>query len=429
MKLLRHLNPGFGQFRWVVLLLAVAVILPTVCLLWFMNEVVKSERLVVRERLTTFYKNRLTEVADKVNEQWAASCRQLESRLSIPPYRQFVSAVAQSGYEGLLIYDEAGQRLYPVISTDAGTLARPSEDFRDLWEMEFVNQQYEQAAEKYEERARISDDHGRLAAYIGKCRSLAKLGRLDQAIAECKLRAAFSPLAETGDSRCLALIANARLLLLSWTQDKPGYTSLYEETFRKLLAMLYSPNGAGFALPADENLFIAHKVLETRRKGRPTRPQRRPPAWHQPAAADPGRGAVHPLRGAVPNGRDLFDDWPADRLQPAPRGRSCSLWRQPPNWPGDLHCLGLPLPDHGVAGRVRRELPGCEHRSSHPAMMPEASWPGSGRPAVSLVPPGPPRRPSPAGRSRYSSKTAMSSNGPPTSRLPSTRGPACSSSC
>ncbi len=262
MKFIHHLHPGFGQFRWVVLLLAVAVILPTACLLWFMNKVVKSERLVVRQRLTTFYKGRLIEVTGKVGEQWAEACRQLERKPSVHPYRQFVAAVGQGGYDGLLVYDDGGQRLYPVISTDAGTLARPSEVFPDVWEMEFINQQYEQAAEMYEERARISDDHGRLAAYIGKCRSLAKAGRIDQAVAECKLRAAFSPLAETGDSRCLALIANARLLLLSWMQDLPAYTSLYEETFRKLLAMLYNPNGAGFALPADENLFIARKVLE-----------------------------------------------------------------------------------------------------------------------------------------------------------------------
>jgi signal transduction histidine kinase len=275
MKFARHLHPGFGQFRWVVLLLAVAVILPTVCLLWFMNAMVGSERLAVRQRLTTFYKGRLAEVTARIGSQWSDACRQLDRRSAVPAYRQFVAAVGESGFEGLLVYDDAGRRLYPVLSTEAGTLARPSEDFRDIWEVEFTNRQYEQAAELYEERARISDEHGRLAAYIGKSRCLAKLGRVDQAIAECKLRVAFSPLAETGDSRSLALIANARLLLLNWMRDRgepnapgrvwrarPAYASLCEETFRKLLAMLYGPNGAGFALSADENLFLARRALE-----------------------------------------------------------------------------------------------------------------------------------------------------------------------
>jgi len=249
-----------------VLLLAVAVILPTVCLLWFMSEVVKSERLVVRQKLTTFYKGRLAEATAAVNAKWADYCRHLERRPSVHPYRQFAAAAGQNGYDGLLVFDDAGRRLYPSLSADAATLVRPSEVFADAWEMEFVNGQYEQAAERYEQYARISDDHGRLAAYIGKSRALAKLGNLDQAITECRLRAAFSPLAETGDSRCLALIANARLLLLGWTQGKPDYTQLYEETFRKLLAMLYSANGAGNALSADDNLFIARKVLELGRE-------------------------------------------------------------------------------------------------------------------------------------------------------------------
>jgi signal transduction histidine kinase len=319
MKFMRHINPGFGQFRWVVLLLAVAVILPTVCLLWFMNEVVKSERLVVRQRLTTFYKDRLAEVSGKVGGQWADSCRQLERRPSIHPYRQFVTAASQNGCQALLVYDDTGRRLYPVVSTDTGTLARPSEDFRDVWEMEFINLQYERAAEMYEERARISDDHGRLAAYIGKSRSLAKLGRIDQAITECRLRAAFSPLAETGDSRCLALIANARLLMLGWMQGNPAYTSLYEETFRKLLAMLYSANGAGFALPADENLFIARKVLEIGQQN-----------GLLDKNADLLRGTSLPklmeaeersIRFAEQFPTvDLFDDWQTDTLQPISMG-------------------------------------------------------------------------------------------------------------
>ena len=71
MKFARHLHPGFGQFRWVVLLLAVAVILPTVCLLWFMNAMVGSERLAVRQRLTTFYKGRLAEVTARIGSQWS----------------------------------------------------------------------------------------------------------------------------------------------------------------------------------------------------------------------------------------------------------------------------------------------------------------------------------------------------------------------
>jgi signal transduction histidine kinase len=258
---MRDINPGYGQFKWIVLLLAVAVILPTICLLWFMNAVVDYERLVVRQRLTSVYKTQLAEVTGKVDARWAEHCRRLERRPSVHPYRQFVSGVGQNGCDGLLLFDEFGRRLYPALSTAPGGLTRPSEVFADAWEMEFVRREYEAAAERYEQYSRISDDHGRLAACIGKARVLGKLDRIDQAITECR-RTAFSPLAQTGDSRSLALIANARLLMLGWTRDKPAYAQLREETFRSLLAMLYAANDAGFSLPADENLFIARKTLE-----------------------------------------------------------------------------------------------------------------------------------------------------------------------
>jgi len=312
-----HINSGYGQFRWVVLLLAVAVILPTVCLLWFMNEVVRNERFAVHEKLTALYESQLAEVAGLVDARWAEDCRLLERKPSMPVYRQFVSLASQNGWEGLIACDDAGQRLYPA--ADAEAMTRPSEEFADAWELEFVKQEYQQAAERYEEYSRISDDHGRLAACIGKSRSLAKLGYLDQAIAECRQRVAFSPLAETGDSRSLALIANARLMMLGWTRNRPADAQLHEEIFRKLLAMVFNVNGAGFALPADQNLFIARKVLEI---GTET--------GLLDKNADLLRGAALQklieveersiaLAQQFPT-MDLFDGWKADKLQPLKLG-------------------------------------------------------------------------------------------------------------
>jgi len=261
---MRGINPGYGQFRWVVLLLAVAVVLPTLCLLWFMSEVVKSERLAVRQRLTSVYKARLAEAMAQVEQKWVERCRVLEGLSVVHPYHQFLPAMGQSGYAGALVYDESGRRLYPVLATDEGVLRGSFADFADAVEME-VRGQYEQAVERYEQYARISDNEGRLAAWIGKSRALVRLGRLDEAVTECQ-RAAASPLAQTGDSRCLSLIANARLLMLGWMKDDPAYSQLYQRAFRDLLTVLYNANEAGSALPADENLFLARKAVDIGRE-------------------------------------------------------------------------------------------------------------------------------------------------------------------
>ncbi|HNS20782.1 MAG TPA: HAMP domain-containing sensor histidine kinase [Sedimentisphaerales bacterium] len=312
-KAIRGINPGYGQYRRVVLLLAAAVILPALCLLWFMSQAAQNERLAVRQRLTTDYKGRLTEVTSHAERKWNERRQTLEEQSTAHPYRRFVSAVGQFGCAGLLVFDGAGRRLYPTLSADAGSSARPFENFADAVEME-IRQEYDRAIERYEQYAWISDNEDRLAAWIGKARSLAKLGRLDEAIVECR-RTASSPLAQTGDSRCMALIANARLLLLGWMKDKPAYAQVREQTYRDMLAILYSDNDAGFSLHTDENLFLARRAMEIGRETGLT-----------PEQGDLFRGTdLQRLVDAEERSLrlaqrfptlDLFADWEVGRLRP-----------------------------------------------------------------------------------------------------------------
>jgi two-component system, OmpR family, phosphate regulon sensor histidine kinase PhoR len=281
-------NTGYGQFRWVVLLLVVAVILPTVCLLWFMNEAIDNERLVIRQKLITVCRSRLEETVRKVDQDWVARCQLLGQDESIHPYREFVVATGQNGCDGLLIYGPQGEPLYPRLTTDAGGAGESLDMFADAWQLEFVERDYAQAAQSYEKHARsaltdprrIADlireglswtkldqkkklayDRQYLAAVIGQSRSLGKLDRIDEAVKVCQ-PAAFNSLAETGDASTLSLIANARLMMLSWVHNRGQYDNLLETTFGKLVEMLYQPNQAGASLTTDQNLFVAKKLWE-----------------------------------------------------------------------------------------------------------------------------------------------------------------------
>jgi hypothetical protein len=62
------------------LLLAVAVILPTLCLLWFMSRAVKNERLAVRQKLSDIYRQRLGTLSDRIDELWSARIEILEQQ-------------------------------------------------------------------------------------------------------------------------------------------------------------------------------------------------------------------------------------------------------------------------------------------------------------------------------------------------------------
>ena len=59
---------------WPVLLLLLAVVLvPTVCVLWFMNEVTQNEHLAVRKKLTDAYRSHLPLVREHVRSKFFES--------------------------------------------------------------------------------------------------------------------------------------------------------------------------------------------------------------------------------------------------------------------------------------------------------------------------------------------------------------------
>jgi signal transduction histidine kinase len=257
---------GGNQMRWVVLLLAVAVILPTVGLLWFISQVVSNERLAVRQKLTTIYKEQLEKTLRQADTKLSQYYELLDNKeIQVHPYRKKLFAAGQNNFAGLIVYNAKGQRVYPLLSSEIGSAVESSADFKDAWELEFVEHQFSRAVEIYEQKAMNADDRLRLTALIGKSRCLAKLEKPDEAIAVCK-EVAFSPLEKTAAPAILVLIGNARLSLLNLTKDNPAYSELFKQTFERLAAMLYSVNEAGFALPADHNLFLAQALAGMARR-------------------------------------------------------------------------------------------------------------------------------------------------------------------
>lgn len=249
------------------MLLAIAVILPTVCLLWFMTRVVKNERLAVRQKLIDIYQQQLTDAQRKIDNTWSQKLKTLDEKIAGTfSYESFNWLVTQDGYDGLLVYDVEGKRIYPLLYVDLNTLSEPAEEFTQTWQLEFTEQNFAGAAELYEQKTLSPDKYVRFSALIGKSRCLLKLGRLQDAVETCK-KVAFIDTQNTADTSDLLLISNARLLLLEFLkQDIEKYAALFDETLDKLLSIVYTTNHAGVALPADRNLFLAQKVLQMMRE-------------------------------------------------------------------------------------------------------------------------------------------------------------------
>ena len=95
---------GRNQLQWVVLLLAAAVVLPTVALLWFMSRVVANERLVAREKLAALYQDRLIDAAAETEALCAERVKALDGiRPTANPYSILTRLVLENDFFRTLI--------------------------------------------------------------------------------------------------------------------------------------------------------------------------------------------------------------------------------------------------------------------------------------------------------------------------------------
>lgn len=174
--------------RWAILLLATAVILPTVCLLWFMGQAMKNERIAVRQKLIDSYTHRAEYLFGEAQDQYVSLVllEQVVSLADQPPYAgrpsvlftAFSASKPTDKYRGMLIYDDRGRLIFPVIDAPAETTGEP---FTEALEAERSGD-FEAALAAYR-RIADKDPNGAAGdrAQLSAARCLAQLGRVTEA--------------------------------------------------------------------------------------------------------------------------------------------------------------------------------------------------------------------------------------------------------
>ncbi|MCE5341730.1 MAG: HAMP domain-containing histidine kinase [Planctomycetaceae bacterium] len=141
-----------NQLRWVILLLAIAVILPTACLLWFMTQAVRNERLAIRQKLIDSYTARGQEIFKKATENFTNDTNNFSSTVQYVPQKFSI----------------------------------PSEALQKAKKLEFTDGDITGALAEYEKNKIYSDPAVVYVGLIGQARCLKYLHRYDEAINICR---------------------------------------------------------------------------------------------------------------------------------------------------------------------------------------------------------------------------------------------------
>ena len=253
-----------NQLQWLALL-AIAVLLPTVTLLWFMSRVIANERLAVQEKLRVLYQDKLTDATSRTESLCASRISDLNQIKPGPnPYSLFRRLVLENDFQGAVIWNVDGTLLYPGTRGAMGINVSADSPLADAWQLEFVRKQYSAAAEAYGRFTTDNDPHLAIAALTGRARCLSRAGQLEMAINECQ-KAAFATQANQSDPALRLMIDNARLLLLSLLKQSgpaPSNQEAFQRTVTSLFGDLYNADADRATLSANQNLFIAQKVLD-----------------------------------------------------------------------------------------------------------------------------------------------------------------------
>ena len=254
-------------------MLAIAIILPTVCLLWFMSQAVRNQSLAVRQQLTVAYQQRLEILSNRIDDLWSARISVIEDETAVQsrPIEMFDRLTGRDSRtddpnicNAVIIYDRMGKLVYPITGDDDYPDKFPPE-FNLAWTTEVTDENYSRAIQLYEQFIDSVDDgyYLRYSALLGKIRCLRKSGKFDQAVTLCR-EMAYGQTPENVSVSSIALIAKARILLVnlkSRTREGIGRSDL-----ENLIGSVtnYTPgSGSGFLLmTSGTRIFLLRKALE-----------------------------------------------------------------------------------------------------------------------------------------------------------------------
>lgn len=260
MKAVGNITAGQNQLRWVVLLLAIAVILPTVCLLWFMSQAVRNERLAVRQKLTDVYQQRLDRLNRKLDDLWSNRIQSLETTSAGTEAAEIFGLKL---CDAVIVYDNNDKLVYPDVGGGAYQGELPDE-FNQAWRAEFIEENFTRASELYDQIAGTSEeDYIHYYALMGKVRCLRKSKDLKKAVAQCD-ELAYGQVSENISTSSASLMTRARVLLIELkSQIENG---LDKTDVRRLIdsAISYTPeDGSDFLpMPLETRVFFLRKAID-----------------------------------------------------------------------------------------------------------------------------------------------------------------------
>jgi signal transduction histidine kinase len=263
---------GHDRGLWpVLLLMLVAVLVPTAGVLWFMSQAVNQQRDVARQRLSEAYRGQLALLRDRLDSYWEQRATRLSNRPGHDTPPKIFQQVISDGLADSVVYlAPDGSVAYPaptlwpsfgvgVAIPFLGDTADPAERRPDWIEARALESRRENLAEASAAYARIAsgekDSSLAARAVQAQVRCLVQSGDKEAAVHVIQRQFSRGPLAGVADRQGRIIAADEQLLVLNLL---PRGDHRYLAAARRLHAMLTDYEHSG--LPSAQRLFLMEEV-------------------------------------------------------------------------------------------------------------------------------------------------------------------------
>jgi len=250
---------------WPVLLLLLAVVLvPTVCVLWFMNEVTQNEHLAVRRKLTNVYRSQLPLVREHLRTKFWESVEAVDNHpVDAVGATVFHDTVRAGLTDSLICYDAQAKQTYPQVGL-ASHVEDDSDDsaWKEANHFEYVQKDFLAAANAYAaiERDALSEQPSAVSvaarALQSQARCYFRAGQSEKAIQILDESLGRVQFAEAIDLGGRLIVADAELRALELLLETPGTS--FATIANRLRARL--SDYADRRLSASQRLFLMKRL-------------------------------------------------------------------------------------------------------------------------------------------------------------------------
>ena len=225
---------------WPVVLLLFAVLVPAVCLLWFMSAAMRNERFAARQKLADVYRGQLSSSRARLEQDWKETAAELENLARTTPASAAFAKCVQSGrVDSVVIFDEHGRVLYPNTPVPSASASGELElKWADANRLEYLSKDFTAAADRYDALSKKAANVNTAArALQAQARCLVQAGQLNAALRLIDEVLGRSPYAHAIDPQGRLIVANAELMALELMTNSaaPGFQSTAQRLQQRLM--------------------------------------------------------------------------------------------------------------------------------------------------------------------------------------------------